>query len=79
MIFQVLIGNTDAHAKNLTFFNGVSGLSLAPAYDLFCGLVYAELPVEDTFAMAIGDWLGTALVLATTAWTLKLIKSKRDL
>lgn len=55
VIFQVLIGNTDAHAKNLSFFNGVSGLSLAPAYDLVCGLVYAELPVEDTFAMAIGD------------------------
>jgi len=30
-------------------------------------------------AMAIGDWLGTALVLATTAWTMKLIKSKRSL
>lgn len=67
VIFQVLIGNTDAHAKNLTFFNGVSSLSLAPAYDLVCGLVYAELPVEDTFAMAIGDAF-TLGELSTYEW-----------
>lgn len=54
-IFQVLIGNTDAHAKNLSFFNRHSGLSLAPAYDLVAGLVYADMPIEDSMAMAIGD------------------------
>ena len=55
VIFQVLIGNTDAHAKNLSFYNQYSGLSLAPAYDLVAGLIYADVPVEDSFAMAIGD------------------------
>lgn len=54
-IFQVLIGNTDAHAKNLTFLCGPGGLSLAPTYDLVAGLLYADDQVEDTYAMAIGD------------------------
>jgi len=55
VIFQVLIGNVDGHAKNLSFFQSVRRLSLAPAYDLVCGLVYAQEGFEDTFAMAIGD------------------------
>ncbi len=55
VIFQVLIGNTDAHAKNLSFLCGPGGLTLAPAYDLVAGLLYAENQVEDTYAMAIGD------------------------
>lgn len=67
VIYQVLIGNTDAHAKNLTFFNGVSGLSLAPAYDLVCGLMYADLTVEDCFAMAVGDAF-TLGELSTYEW-----------
>ncbi len=54
-IFQVLIGNTDAHAKNLSFFSSVRGLELAPAYDLVCGLVFAPAGIEDSLAMAIGD------------------------
>jgi serine/threonine-protein kinase HipA len=54
-IFQVLIGNTDAHAKNLSFFSGAGGLSLGPAYDLVCGLMYAAGAVADTYAFAIGD------------------------
>ncbi len=52
-ILQALIGNIDAHGKNLSFFVTAAGLEFAPAYDLVCGLIYAEL--EDDFAMAIGD------------------------
>jgi serine/threonine protein kinase HipA of HipAB toxin-antitoxin module len=37
-LFQVLIGNTDAHAKNLSFYFGPQGLVLAPAYDLVSGV-----------------------------------------
>lgn len=66
-IFQVLIGNTDAHAKNLTFFNHLGGLRIAPAYDLVSGLIYAESPIEDTFAMAIGDAF-TVGELSTYEW-----------
>lgn len=66
-IFQVLIGNTDAHAKNLTFFNDLGGLRMAPAYDMVSGLVFAESPIEDTFAMAIGDAF-TVGELSTYEW-----------
>jgi serine/threonine-protein kinase HipA len=54
-IFQVLIGNTDAHAKNVSFHVGREGLSLAPAYDLVCGRVIEGEKRLDTYAMAIGD------------------------
>ncbi|GAC1409421.1 MAG: type II toxin-antitoxin system toxin serine/threonine-protein kinase HipA [Burkholderiaceae bacterium] len=54
-IFQVLIGNTDAHAKNVSFFSGADGLRLTPTYDLVCGLAFASAGVDDSLAMAIGD------------------------
>ena len=54
-IFQVLIGNTDAHAKNLSFFAGISGVSLAPAYDLVSTFAMNREVIEDNFAMSIGD------------------------
>lgn len=54
-LFQVLIANTDAHAKNLSFYLGREGLSLAPAYDLVCGLAFAGEQLLDTYATAIGD------------------------
>lgn len=54
-IFQVLIGNTDAHGKNVSFFCGVEGLRLAPAYDLVCMPALGNNQLTDTYAMAIGD------------------------
>ncbi|MDO8415265.1 MAG: HipA domain-containing protein [Agitococcus sp.] len=53
VIFQVLIGNTDAHAKNVSFFSDAQGLRLTPSYDQVCGLVYAG--IDPHLAMAIGD------------------------
>lgn len=53
-VFQALIGNVDAHAKNLSFFVGPEGLRLAPAYDLTCGLVYGD-HTEHTLALGVGD------------------------
>jgi serine/threonine-protein kinase HipA len=55
VIFQVLIGNTDAHAKNLSFFAGINGVTLAPAYDLVSTHGMNREVIEDNFAMAIGD------------------------
>jgi serine/threonine-protein kinase HipA len=55
VLFQVLIGNTDAHAKNLSFYLGPQGIELAPAYDLVCGDVFDPNRIEQTYAMAIGD------------------------
>ena len=53
-IFQVLIGNTDAHGKNVSFFCDGRGLRLAPAYDLVC-IDALDAGFSNTYAMAIGD------------------------
>jgi len=50
MVFNYLIGNTDAHGKNLAFMVGPNGVDLAPFYDLLC--VQAWLP-DSTMAMSI--------------------------
>ncbi|MEB0140015.1 MULTISPECIES: HipA domain-containing protein [unclassified Undibacterium] len=54
VLFQILVGNTDAHAKNLSFFVSAIGTYLTPTYDVVCTLAYAG-SIEDNFAMAIGD------------------------
>lgn len=53
-LFQLLIGNSDAHAKNISFFVGKEGIYLAPAYDLVCLDVFGDHYDRD-MAMAIGD------------------------
>ncbi len=39
-LFNVLVGNRDAHLKNLSFFVGTRGIELAPHYDLLCTAVF---------------------------------------
>lgn len=39
-IFNALIGNGDAHLKNISFFPGEGGIELAPFYDLLSTAVY---------------------------------------
>lgn len=54
VLFQVLIGNADAHAKNISFFLDSGGLRVAPAYDLVS--VHAiGASLDASFAMAVGD------------------------
>lgn len=55
VIFQILTGNTDAHAKNISFFMSEAGLMLAPAYDMVCCPPFAKAGIAETYAMAIGD------------------------
>ena len=50
--FNYLIGNEDAHAKNLALLYADSGLCLTPHYDLACTEVYRGL--EQMLAMKIG-------------------------
>jgi serine/threonine-protein kinase HipA len=62
VIFNVLTGNADAHAKNLTILLTDPGPRLAPFYDLLCTKIYGGL--TDKLAMKIGgenrpDWLQT--------------------
>lgn len=52
-ILQYLIGNSDAHGKNISFFVEPGGLHLAPVYDLISVCVYSN--IEHGLAMAIGD------------------------
>jgi serine/threonine-protein kinase HipA len=67
LVFQVLIGNTDAHAKNLSFYMTGEGPVQAPAYDLLCGTLYKMDKVSQTYAMAIGDAFSTE-ELSAYAW-----------
>lgn len=53
VIFNVLIGNVDAHAKNFSILHRPGGgVRLAPLYDLMCGNPYEN--VTQNLAMAIG-------------------------
>lgn len=55
VIFQALIQNCDAHAKNLTFFWDRRGLQIAPAYDMLSIGIYPGDWFPQTLAMAVGD------------------------
>jgi len=53
-LFNMLIGNSDAHAKNFSFFQHRLGIMPAPAYDLVCTRAY-DMGIE--MAMAFGNAL----------------------
>lgn len=60
VIFNYLIGNADAHGKNISLLLTEQGPSLAPFYDLMSTAVYREL--TERLAMRIGaedrpDWI----------------------
>ena len=52
-IFNFLIGNADAHAKNLSLLITHHGITLAPFYDLVSTIVYPDL--TDKLALRIGS------------------------
>jgi serine/threonine-protein kinase HipA len=54
VLFQLLIGNGDAHGKNISFYVDRAGIDLAPAYDLVNIEVYGDQYDRD-LAMAVGD------------------------
>jgi serine/threonine-protein kinase HipA len=55
-IFNFLVGNSDAHGKNFSFFVSGGGLSLAPAYDIVCVSAWSDRGHLDAeLAFAIGD------------------------
>ena len=53
IIFNYLIGNTDAHAKNISLLHDRDGIRLAPFYDLLSTEVYSEKIVDHTMAMLV--------------------------
>ena len=52
VVFNVLIGNNDAHGKNFSFLREPDGIRLAPLYDLVCTSAYPD--IANTMAMKIG-------------------------
>ena len=51
-IFNVIVGNADAHGKNFSILYDANGPRLAPLYDLLATVAYPELSPK--FAMKIG-------------------------
>ena len=68
ILFNLLIGNQDAHGKNFSLLHTGRNVVLSPAYDLVCTLVYDAL--GDRMAMSIGDawYLGALDAAAMTAF-----------
>ncbi len=65
LIFNVLIGNADAHAKNYSLLYSVGERRLSPCYDLVCTLAWPNLSknlamkiggCNSVNAFTIGDW-----------------------
>jgi len=53
IVFNYLVGNTDAHAKNLALLHTGSGIRLAPFYDLLSTEIYPVKTVDHGMAMLI--------------------------
>ncbi len=53
IIFNFLIGNSDAHGKNFSYLHTLNGYELAPLYDLVSTQVYPQLTKE--MSMSIGS------------------------
>lgn len=53
-LFQLLIGNRDAHGKNISFFVSRNGIEVTPAYDQVNIDVYVP-NIDGELSMAIGD------------------------
>ena len=51
-IFNLIIGNADAHAKNFSLLHRGSTITLAPLYDLLSTIIYPDLSAK--LAMKIG-------------------------
>lgn len=64
-IFSFLVGNADAHAKNISLVYVEGGVRLAPIYDVMSTVVYPELNAD--LALGIGDEF-VAAKIGPTQW-----------
>ena len=64
-IFNVIIGNADAHGKNFSLLYQRASATLAPLYDLVCTVVYEDLSPQ--FAMKVAK-CATLEEIGTSAW-----------
>ena len=66
VVFNLIVGNSDAHGKNISFFIDTTGISLAPFYDIV-SIVFEARRIKnlDTdLAMAIGDEFDSGSITA---------------
>ena len=54
-VTTLLLGNSDAHGKNISFFGRGESLVVAPFYDLVSVAVYDPRHIDQELAMAFGD------------------------
>jgi serine/threonine-protein kinase HipA len=59
-VFHFLVGNADAHAKNVALLHLPRGVRFAPLYDVVATAAYPQLGTE--LALAIGDELDPARI-----------------
>jgi serine/threonine-protein kinase HipA len=59
-VFHFLVGNADAHAKNIALLHEPGGVRLAPLYDVVATAAYPDVHAE--LALAIGDELDPARI-----------------
>ena len=64
-IFNLIVGNADAHGKNYAMLYGAEGTTLAPLYDLLCTAAYPD--VSTKMAMKIAG-LATIEDLREAPW-----------
>lgn len=89
IIFNYLIGNSDAHGKNFSLLYTAQEPILAPAYDLLCTVIYPQLSTK--MAMKIGGQYDPMAVLlrywhrlvpdtaaAKKAFTKELVKMSKE-
>ncbi len=60
-IFNLIIGNSDAHGKNFSFFVDKRGIRPTPFYDMLCVMMY---DFDHNLAMAYGDEFNPNEILA---------------
>lgn len=65
-IFNLIVGNADAHGKNFSLLYQASGVSLAPLYDLLSTVAYPDL--SPNLAMKIAK-RATIEEIGPTTWT----------
>ena len=54
ILFNWIIGNSDAHGKNISFYVGKEGISITPFYDILNTSLYKEF-YDTKLALSIGD------------------------
>jgi serine/threonine-protein kinase HipA len=65
-IFNVVVGNADAHGKNCSLLYRAEGIGFAPLYDLLCTAAYPQIHAK--LAMTVGK-RATLEEFTPTTWT----------